>query len=116
MRVNPSSPAKCVSILEGGYHLDAIAESSVLHCKALMEGYPADHTVPTEPDAFLGIDDAQEVENEATEPVKESDTSLPNGIIESVKVEGSSDNSGDAKLVQSPPESTWTEVETPQKK
>lgn len=35
--VNENEVAKCISILEGGYHLDAISNSSVEHVKVLYE-------------------------------------------------------------------------------
>ena len=38
--VNPSSPIPCISVLEGGYDLDAISRSASIHCKALAKGYP----------------------------------------------------------------------------
>ena len=38
-RINPSNPVPCISVLEGGYNLQAISRSAVLHCKSLQRGY-----------------------------------------------------------------------------
>ncbi len=37
-RVNLVTPPPVISILEGGYDLDAISRCAVLHCKVLLEG------------------------------------------------------------------------------
>ena len=46
-RINPSSPPPCVSVLEGGYDLDALASSVAAHVKALAAGPPPQLPVPT---------------------------------------------------------------------
>ena len=38
--IDESNPPPCISILEGGYDLNAIAESAVAHVKSLLNGYP----------------------------------------------------------------------------
>lgn len=40
VKINPSSPIPCISVLEGGYDLDAISRSASIHCKVLAKGYP----------------------------------------------------------------------------
>eukprot|EP00607_Mallomonas_marina_P009295 CAMPEP_0182418562 /NCGR_PEP_ID=MMETSP1167-20130531/2963_1 /TAXON_ID=2988 /ORGANISM="Mallomonas Sp, Strain CCMP3275" /LENGTH=362 /DNA_ID=CAMNT_0024592825 /DNA_START=307 /DNA_END=1395 /DNA_ORIENTATION=- len=39
-RINPDHPPPCVSVLEGGYDLNALASSAVAHCKVLAAGPP----------------------------------------------------------------------------
>jgi acetoin utilization deacetylase AcuC-like enzyme len=39
LRINPHQPPKIISVLEGGYDLDAIARSSIKHVKVLKKGY-----------------------------------------------------------------------------
>lgn len=39
LRINPYSPPKIISVLEGGYDLDAIARSSIEHVEVLKKGY-----------------------------------------------------------------------------
>ena len=39
-KINPVSPVPVVSILEGGYDLNALASSALVHVNALAEGYP----------------------------------------------------------------------------
>lgn len=41
VRINRTNPPPCISVLEGGYNVGAISRSSLAHCKALDEGYPA---------------------------------------------------------------------------
>ena len=39
--INPTSPVPVLSVLEGGYDLNALASSALEHCKVLAAGYPA---------------------------------------------------------------------------
>jgi acetoin utilization deacetylase AcuC-like enzyme len=39
LRINPQNPPPIISALEGGYDLDAISRSSLLHVKRLYAGY-----------------------------------------------------------------------------
>ena len=39
-RLNSKEPVPCVSILEGGYCLTALAESAFAHCRILNQGHP----------------------------------------------------------------------------
>lgn len=41
VRIDPERPPRCVSILEGGYDLDALSSSAAAHVRALARGYPA---------------------------------------------------------------------------
>ena len=38
-KINPSNHVPCISILEGGYDLEAISRSAVCHVKALLRGH-----------------------------------------------------------------------------
>lgn len=40
IRINPINPPPVVSILEGGYDLEAIASSASVHVRSLANGYP----------------------------------------------------------------------------
>jgi acetoin utilization deacetylase AcuC-like enzyme len=40
VRINPEAPPKCVSILEGGYDLEALGLSAAAHVRALAKGFP----------------------------------------------------------------------------
>ncbi len=39
LRINPYHPPKVISVLEGGYDLDAIGRSSISHVEVLKKGY-----------------------------------------------------------------------------
>lgn len=39
LRINGQNPPKVISVLEGGYDLNAIARSSIEHVKVLKRGY-----------------------------------------------------------------------------
>jgi acetoin utilization deacetylase AcuC-like enzyme len=40
VRINPEAPPKCVSILEGGYDLEALGLSTAAHVRSLAKGFP----------------------------------------------------------------------------
>ncbi len=40
VEIDENNPPPCISILEGGYDLEAIAESAVAHVKSLLVGHP----------------------------------------------------------------------------
>jgi len=40
VRINPEAPPKCVSILEGGYDLEALGLSAAAHVRSLAKGFP----------------------------------------------------------------------------
>jgi len=52
VKIDPNSPIPCISVLEGGYDLNAIAKSASIHCKVLADGYP----LPVKGEAALAID------------------------------------------------------------
>ena len=52
VKIDPISPIPCISVLEGGYDLHAIAKSASIHCKVLAAGYPP----PTKGEASLATD------------------------------------------------------------
>ncbi len=40
VEISPSAPVPCLSILEGGYNLNAITASAAAHVAVLAAGYP----------------------------------------------------------------------------
>jgi len=44
--INPAQPPPCLSILEGGYDIPALAASAVAHVAALAKGYPVEVSKP----------------------------------------------------------------------
>jgi acetoin utilization deacetylase AcuC-like enzyme len=40
VEIDSNSPIPCISVLEGGYDLDAISRSASIHCRVLANGYP----------------------------------------------------------------------------
>ena len=73
--IDPESPAKCVSVLEGGYDIRALSASALAHVQALERGYP-----PTAPPSAPTVVEVEEVGKvvsiESTGPVEVTDEGL----------------------------------------
>ena len=69
--IDPELPAKCVSVLEGGYDIRALSASALAHVQALERGYP-----PTPPPS------AAEVEEEGqAAPIKKDVKVRDKGLV-----------------------------------
>jgi len=83
VRINKVSPVPCVSILEGGYHLEAITASASVHVKELAKGFPAPPAPGDESAALarmieeMGINDPPRKAAAATTPSKKTSTTTP---------------------------------------
>jgi acetoin utilization deacetylase AcuC-like enzyme len=57
VKINPQSPVPVISILEGGYNLDALAASALAHVQVLAGGYPKSPGGVDEADSAGDADD-----------------------------------------------------------
>ena len=71
--IDPESPTKCVSVLEGGYDIRALSASTLAHVQALERGYPP--TTPS-PAAVKVEEEGKAVPIEPTETVEVRDKGL----------------------------------------
>lgn len=70
VRINPALPVPVLSVLEGGYHLDALARSGLEHCKVLAAGYPPVATPAAAAAATVAASNTAEVADDAEGPSK----------------------------------------------
>ena len=59
--IDNESPAKCVSVLEGGYDIRALSASALAHVQALERGYP-----PTAPASAVEVEEEDETDKAAS--------------------------------------------------